>query len=64
MYVIEFYDELSHRVLKETATNYMLSCKRAREWEKKQAGFSAVVSRVLYNSNYKDKWTYKNDDNK
>lgn len=57
--LIEWYDELGHKVGSCERQSYTMGEKIAALWESKQPGNSVVISRILYNTkSNSDKWQY------
>ena len=62
---LEKYDEYSHKVDTIEKPNVVDAICEANDWEEQHPRNSAVVSRILYNTNSKmDKWGYNPDDNR
>ena len=58
--VVELYDEYSHKVHIKKAKSFIKASKKVEKWEKKNPRYTGVISRILYNTNFKsDKWEYK-----
>ena len=58
--LIEWYDELGHKVGSCERNSYIIGKKIADLWESKHLGNSVVISHILYNT-YRNgnKWEYK-----
>ena len=53
VYFVELYDELSHKFNTVTAKNFGDSQRIADDWEARKDGYSAVASRIVYNTKMK-----------
>ena len=57
--LIEWYDDLGHKVGSCERDSYTTGRKIADLWESKHQDNSVVISRILYNTkSNNDKWTY------
>lgn len=49
-YIIEYYDNVGHKVKKETESGYTKALLNVHEWEQENKGNNAVITLIMYNT--------------